>query len=251
MAKQNSHNKMKGTIGDLTYYESKHGHLVRKKGRLNKERIMNDPAFARTRENLTEFGRAGSSGKLLRTSQRLLIRDMKDGTAVARLQKLLMQILRADPVNARGERSVQEGPVQLLEGFNFNAEARLSESFNLGYTVTIDRATGEVTVALPDFVPTEVFMAPPGSTHVRLLVGSSELNYDSNTFISDQEKSAWLPVDPATVTALDLVVNLSQNSTEQIYTFLGVEYAQEVNGTMYPMSSGQYNALAIVDVDTV
>jgi hypothetical protein len=32
---------------------------------------------------------------------------------------------------------------------------------------------------------------------------------------------------------------------------LGVEFYQEVNGQMYPLKNGTYNALAVVYVDTI
>jgi len=32
---------------------------------------------------------------------------------------------------------------------------------------------------------------------------------------------------------------------------LGIEFYQEVNGQMYPLKNGSYNALSIVKVDTV
>jgi hypothetical protein len=55
---------LKGTIGDITFYKIKDGHLARKKGGIDASRIASDLAFQRTRENGSEFGRAGKQGKL-------------------------------------------------------------------------------------------------------------------------------------------------------------------------------------------
>ena len=66
MAKQEGLIKLKGTVGDLSFYKTKDGHLARMKGGVDAERIKNDPAFERTRENGAEFGRSGKAGKLLR-----------------------------------------------------------------------------------------------------------------------------------------------------------------------------------------
>ena len=65
MARQKGIIKLRGTVGDITFYKSKDGHLVRERGGVDGNRIANDPAFKRTRENGSEFGRAGKSGKLL------------------------------------------------------------------------------------------------------------------------------------------------------------------------------------------
>lgn len=51
MARQKSIIKLDGTIGDITFYKSKDGYLAREKGGVPADRIRNDPAFQRTREN--------------------------------------------------------------------------------------------------------------------------------------------------------------------------------------------------------
>ena len=72
MAKQTGIIKLKGTIGDISFYKTTDGHLARGKGGIDPERIKNDPAFQRTRENGSEFGTAGKGGKLLRNAIRIL-----------------------------------------------------------------------------------------------------------------------------------------------------------------------------------
>ncbi len=67
MAKQKSFLKVAGTLDGLTFYKSVDGHLVRTKA-CSKSRIMNDPAFIRTRENIAEFGSTAQWGKLLRNA---------------------------------------------------------------------------------------------------------------------------------------------------------------------------------------
>jgi len=59
MARQKGIIKLEGTIGDISFYKSKDGHLARTKGGMEADRIKNDPTFQRTRENGNEFGRAG------------------------------------------------------------------------------------------------------------------------------------------------------------------------------------------------
>ncbi|EIA08653.1 hypothetical protein HJ01_02375 [Flavobacterium frigoris PS1] len=51
MARQNGIIKLKGTIGDITFYKTKDGHLAREKGGIDAKGIATDPAFQRTREN--------------------------------------------------------------------------------------------------------------------------------------------------------------------------------------------------------
>jgi hypothetical protein len=70
MAKQKGIIKLEGTIGDITFYKSQDGYLAREKGGVPADRIANDPAFQRTRENGAEFGAAGKAGKVLRNAIR-------------------------------------------------------------------------------------------------------------------------------------------------------------------------------------
>lgn len=66
MAEQKGLFRVRGTLGGVNFYSSKDGDLAREKGGVSKDKIRNDPAFARTRENGMEFGTAGSTGKVLR-----------------------------------------------------------------------------------------------------------------------------------------------------------------------------------------
>lgn len=59
---------MAGELGDISFYKSKDGYMARGKSSVSGDRIRNDAAFERTRENAREFGRASRAGKLLRTA---------------------------------------------------------------------------------------------------------------------------------------------------------------------------------------
>ena len=125
MARQSSLIKINGTLEDLTFFKSADGHMVRMKGGVSGDRIKNDPVFARTRENMQEFGEMGRTGKLIRTSLRNLISNGSDSRSASRLLKSISQVLKEDTTSSRGLRKVgiglstSEGKA-LLVGFNFN-----------------------------------------------------------------------------------------------------------------------------------
>ena len=126
MAKQTGIIKLKGTIGGISFYKTSDGHLAREKGGVDKSRIQNDPAFQRTRENGSEFGRAGKGGKILRTAIRLLLQNAKDKRVVSRLTKTLVAVTKTDTTNERGLRTLQDGDLGLLLGFEFNLNGKIS-----------------------------------------------------------------------------------------------------------------------------
>ena len=66
MARQKGIIKLQGTIGGVSFYRTQDGYLAREKGGVDGQRIANDPAFQRTRENGNEFGRAGKGGRPVR-----------------------------------------------------------------------------------------------------------------------------------------------------------------------------------------
>ncbi len=251
MPKQIGNIKVKGLVDGLSYYQTKDGLMVRKNTSVNKERLMKDPAFARTRENLSEFGRAGSQGRLLRLAFRNAIREAKDSKVVSRLHKLLMQIIKSDPVMARGKRTAENGNLGLLQGFEFNVNGKLSVTAFFPYTTTFDRVTGLLELAIPDFVPLESIQAPTGTTHVKLLVNSAELDFMQNTFYSKFDKSSWIPWDGVQLPALTFGLQHQVNSTLPVAVVLGLAFGQEVNSEIYPLRSGNYNAAMVTDVLTI
>jgi hypothetical protein len=104
MAKQTGIIKLKGKIGDLSFYKSKDGHLAREKGGVEADRIKNDPAFVRTRENGVEFGSSATAGKFSRDSLRPIALSASDNRVVARMTKLMTQIKNLDTTSVRGLR---------------------------------------------------------------------------------------------------------------------------------------------------
>src|ERR1044071_8134387 len=109
MAQQKGIIPLQGTLGNITFYKSKDGFMAREKGGLDANRIANDPAFQRTRENGAEFGRAGRAGKLLRAALPALIQNISDGRMIARMVKEMMKVIKADTTNPRGYRNVIDG----------------------------------------------------------------------------------------------------------------------------------------------
>lgn len=251
MAQQKGIIKLDGTIGGITFYKSQDGYLAREKGGVSGERIANDPNFQRTRENGAEFGRAGKAGKLLRTSLRALLQNAADSRVVSRLTTEFVKVIQADATNPRGERNVIDGEAEMLQGFEFNINGKLGATLYAPYTATIDRPTGALTVAVPSFVPLNMIAAPGGTTHYKIISAGVEVDFENETYVVDENSSAILPWDATASAALNLANSVTAASTHPLFLVLGVEFYQEVNGQMYPLKNGSYNALAIAQVSGV
>ncbi len=251
MARQTGIIKLKGTIGDISFYKTSDGHLAREKGGVDASRIANDPAFQRTRENGSEFGRAGKGGKVLRTAIRVLLQNAKDKRVVSRLTKDLVAIIKTDTTNERGQRTVQDGNLSLLEGFEFNLNGKLGGTLFTPYRTAFDRVTGDATLNIAAFSPIVRIAAPPGTTHFKVVMGAGELDFENETSTFENDETAILPYSAADTAPIELTASLTANSTLPIVQVLGIEFYQEVNGQMYALKSGTYNALAVVAINTL
>ena len=250
MAKQTGIIKLKGTIGGISFYKTGDGHLAREKGGVDKSRIQNDPAFQRTRENGSEFGRAGKGGKIIRNAIRILLQNAKDKRVVSRLTKTLVAITKTDTTNDRGLRTLQDGDFNLLENFEFNLNGKLGATLFAVYTKAFDRVSGEATLDLVAFSPTIRIAAPAGTTHFKVVMGAAELDFVNEVSVFENDETAILPYSAADTAPIALSATINANSTLPVVQVLGIEFYQEVNGQMYALKNGAYNALSVVIVDT-
>lgn len=248
MAKQKGIIKLTGKIGDLSFYKTQDGYLAREKGGVDGDRIKNDPAFIRTRENGAEFGSSASSGKLLRDTIRTMMQNASDGRVTSRLTRVMTKIKNLDSTSARGERNVGEGIASpaakaLLKGFNFNNRAVLGSVLFKGYNV--DTSTGDI--VLNDFVPINDLNVPAGATHVS--IRGAWANVD---FANDVSEMFETNVENLPINATSTTVTLSPAGTPSLsgtdIFLLMLEFFQEVNGVQYTLKNGAFNVLSIVEI---
>ncbi len=248
MARQKGIIKLKGTIGDITFYKTKDGHLAREKGGIDASRIKSDPAFQRTRENGAEFGRAGNAGKVLRTAFRTSLINSADNRMVSRLTQAMVKVIQADVTSERGLRNVIDGEAELLSGFEFNISGKLGTSLFAPFVGAIDRATGAITVNVESFIPKNMIAAPGGTTHYKIISAGAEIDFEAETFVEAHSETAILPWDATATAVINQVNTVTPASTKPLFLALGLEFYQEVNGSMYSLKNGAYNPLALVQV---
>ena len=248
MAKQTGIIKLKGKIGDLSFYKSKDGHLAREKGGVEAERIKNDPAFVRTRENNLEFGTSASAGKFSRDSLRPIALTASDNRVVARMTKLMTQIKNLDTTSVRGQRKVgvaiASAPAKaLLKGFEFNKNALLGSILYKPWAV--NTTTGVITI--PGLIPVNDITFPQGATHISLTGCFGNLNFGASIADVKLTNVVNLPID-GTSTAVTLTPTAVPTGTGVKVFLLKVEFFQIVNGTQYSLKNGAYNSLRVIEV---
>lgn len=248
MARQKSIFKIEGTLGDVSFYKSKDGFLVREKSGVNGDRIRKDPRFQRTRENSSEFGHAGKAGKTLRTSLRSLLKEVADYRMTRRLTQQMMRVIQLDKTSERGQRNVIDGETELLQGFDFNENASFKQCFFAPYEVQLERDNGTAQVEIESFVPTDKIVYPEGATHFKIVSAATAVDFEADYFISIVKDSGLLDLKAENIPPITLNNQLPNGLTHPLFYVLGVNFYQEVNDKMYPLNNGSYNALNIVKV---
>lgn len=248
MAKEKSILMLQGNIGNLSFYKTKDGMMVRTKGGVEKKRIMTEPQFARTRENMQEFAAVAKTGKFLRHAVSAFVNKAADSKVSNRMTSILTQLKQLDTAAVRGERHPAAGLILpegklLLEGFDFNSNSQLGNILLQPYST--DDATGIMT--LQDFVPNTSLLLPKEATHVQFSIAaagmdaalqSSETMYSAPQNFAVNAAAATLTLDPGGIPGY----------TDVLMYLILIEFLQEVNGVQYALNNQMYNCLNIVKV---
>jgi hypothetical protein len=249
MARQKGIIKLKGKIGDLSFYKTQDGHLAREKGGVDASRIANDPAFIRTRENGAEFGSSASSGKLVRNTLRPLLMTASDNRVTSRLTKLMTDIKNLDATSVRGKRTVGVAialaPAKaLLKGFNFNDKAILGSILFKPFVV--NTATGVITIN--GLIPETDIVFPVGATHISFKGAWAKVDFTNN--VTDVKYSNVVNLALNAVSSnVVLTPTAAAIGTGTNLFVLQIEFFQMVNTVQYSMKNGAYNSLSIVEVN--
>ena len=248
MAKQDGILKIQGTLENLTFYKSADGLLVRTRGGVSKQRIMNDPAFIRTRENGAEFAHSAQSGKMLRMALGGMVFKAKDRRMSSRLLAVMAKLKNLDSVNVRGARQVAFGIAEpdgklALKGFDFNSNAPLQSV--LLSSLSLDATTGSISIS--EFLPTDQVRYPDGATHFSLQSGFLKLDFASGDYDIAYSPVEIIAIEPVLV-APTLTPDAVPTGSGTAIHLLAIEFFQRVNGVNYLLKNGAYNVLHVVEV---
>ncbi len=250
MAFQRGSIKLEGSIGDLSFYKTKNnGYQVRQKGGPDAHRIATDPNYERTRENNKEFRRASSAGKLLRTTFRPLFGKSRDGSLCMRLTRIMLQIVKLDSNNDRGNRVVTVAETEVLKSFEFNAKGPVRHSVLMPIKPVIDRATGIFKVQIPAFIATNAIIAPEGTTHFKFKFGGAGIDFDSQVSELVTIDCEVMVYDSTLHGARELSGTLKSAVLTSLFVAFGIDFYQRVNGTDYLLNNEVNSGLCLIEVN--
>jgi hypothetical protein len=247
MARQTGILKFKGSLGGLSFYKHKHyGMLVRQSNPVSAERMRTDPAFARTRENSSEFGRTSKAAKLLRHGLLGFLNDIGTEFLDNRLMKHMLAIKDQDFSNARGQRCVSQALTDnpaLLGGFELHATQTLGRFMQ--QLPVVDTLTGKIT-----WTACSAGHLPPKATHIALTAFRGSLDFAKGTGdirISESRTIALSNLNQ------EISLELPRPTGTSGIEIWGVKVLlmQEINGELYPLQLGAAQLLQSNEIGNV
>jgi len=264
MARNNSFIRLEGTLDGLTFFRKNGASFVKTKNRVSKNRILNDPAYKRTRENMREFGGAARTGKALREGFSGIVHLIGDAYVTPRLTAIMRKICSLG-TGLRGERVIDVvSNVDLINGYEFNTQKPFDTQFNAPSDLPeIDPDRTVVRWNILDFNTDTYVRAPEGATHFKLALAAG---YTSNYEWVEATKS-YEPVDEdvngrglvtySAAIALggmvgsDTLLEVDMTSfgaipvTSAIFGATAIVFYQMVNGDYYELAQGHAMKIAV------
>ena len=264
MARNNSYVKLEGTLDGLTFYRQNGESLVKTQSRVSRNRILNDPAFKRTRENMSEFGGAAKVGKAFREAFAGVVKLMSDTYFGGRINAIMKRINSLSP-GVRGERDFEiVNQSTMLRGVEFNIKDPFDTQFFAPYSDPVINATRDtLTWDVPDFDTDTFVTAPEGATHFRLVLAAgyvSDYAYEQavKSYEPDDDSvngrggvsySGDIALGGMVGAATNLVVDLTALGTIPVssafFGAVGIVFYQEINTVLYPLAQGNAMKVAV------
>jgi hypothetical protein len=247
VAKQKGLIKIRGTIGDLSFYTTQYGDIVRRKWGPDKDTRKNNPAFDKAEKNSTEFGGCSASGKIFRRAVAEILDGITDSELNIRVNSLMFAVKNLDVKSVHGKRNVGTGllnpkAIALFKDFNFNKDALLGSI--LRAPCVIDKDTGRITIK--GVSEKGAIKFPKGATHACLRAGWARIDFNEKKsefkitkvkLLARDSKQKNLVLKPSTVPKIK-----GRN-----FFILRISFHQDQYGKQYAIESKKCNAAAVID----
>ncbi|MDF2188253.1 hypothetical protein [Paraflavitalea sp. CAU 1676] len=222
----------------------------RKSNPLTRKRLLKDPAFERSRENMADFARAGSANKLLRRALRPIIPLCADRYLSGRLTKRMAAIVYSDPAGSRGAQKITREALPILTGFNLNKAKYLQDAFYACYEVTADLDNGKIELYVPYLMASTMFNAPSSTHQVEVMACAASVDFDRQEIHYLETARQQFAVNDTAIRSVRLAIDVGKETTDPIIVLLGINYLTAVCDNKMAIIDKALNAMAVVKVFT-
>jgi hypothetical protein len=242
--------KIEGRVGDHSFYKgkvenNKSAHLVREKGGVSRDVIMNSPKFSRTRENMSEFALAGEMSKIVYNESAIVTASARDRQAISRLTAAFRANLDKDAVNSRGDRQIQWDDATEMKAFEFNAKRKFTTTY--GGKMEVAKTPTSVTVTAYPVLPMYDIKNQAEASFAKLEFLFIRVDVAGNV-TTQTHASPFIDVNSDTPTTGAAYITELDTEMEVVIVVASVKLYIETNGVKYLLSNQAYNAATILDV---
>jgi hypothetical protein len=170
------------------------------KGGACKELIMNNPAFALTRENMCEFKGCGAAVEAIRRGLDHLIPEHTDTRFTGRLVKIVKKINVKDPLGEHGSRSIQFSIGRMiLNTLTLHEKRKIDHQLRRFITTSHPESRTEATIRVNGLNPNPLLV--PASAQYYRVVNHLSIISDYAYNKSNKKYEALNPLDTTSVFA--------------------------------------------------
>lgn len=243
MAKQLGPLFLTGTIDGVSFYKSGNRYLVRMKGGPTRKQVLKSPAFARTREHISEFGACSKAGAFLRRCLKRWL-PVCDPLAYQRMTQVMTRIKNYDRVSARGQRGVTLGLQQpegkaLLYAFAFNETRPLERLFTEQPVIN-----GRRQICLNP----QALVFPEGATAAAVSAVQLSVDLEAKQCQPVAYTECFVPAGHHPARLRLCPKEPSGNLATTLY-FLQVRFYSLENGQLIPHNGGSSDSMGCIGVD--
>ena len=263
MAIQTGAIKYRGSFKSIRNYMNLHdpNTYAGEKGGANRDLIMNNPAFIRTRENMNEFSGVGLAVKAIRRGLLDLLPEQTDKLFTARLMKIVKEINRRDYEGVHGKRAITFSVEKLLLlNMVFSKLEDVTDMLEKQFAYEHPITRISATLTLTDFTikPT---LVPASASHFRVLNHVSIISdyeykdanrrYEPLSDLNSLSAFAYSDYTPVGTALTDTVVaafpvGTTLDDPDTVIECVGVEFYLKSGATDYLPLKG--SSTKIIDV---
>lgn len=247
MAKQVGPIKFRGALDDVCGRQTQDGVILQRKTGPTRNQVLKHKSFINTRRNAAEFGGAVSASTLLRRMLGHMVKAVKHARLVSYMNKQLHEVMLSDTRSRWGERCVNKGNLQLLEGFDYNQQLGLDVALPVKLCHELDVATGRVQLSVPGCLVRHKRVFPREATHFKIVSCAGAVNFDRKRCSFHIAEGELLPLGKA-MAALQLEHQLAGKPGEVLLHTAGMVFYAVVDGKARMLRGG---VLKVVEVARV
>jgi hypothetical protein len=194
MAYQTGNIKYRGSFKSIRQWKNAHDPKIYagEKGGANRDLILNNPTFARTRENMNEFEGCGIIVKAIRIGLQNLISEHTDTRFTARLVSLVKKINVMDIEGERGKRAIRFSlNMQILRTLTLQEKKKIDFQLKRNIRTSHPQSRNEATITVKELNPNPL-LVPATAEYYRVL---NHLSIISD-YVYDETCRDYKPLNP-------------------------------------------------------